>query len=105
MTVGITGAAGSDAAASGPTVTPKIRIHGLRKPFGANGVLAGVDIYPGESLAPLGASGSGKTLLVKCILGVVEPDAGSMELDRHDDPALRARERSDAAPGGARFPR
>jgi phospholipid/cholesterol/gamma-HCH transport system ATP-binding protein len=74
---------GADPGSSAP---PKIRIRGLCKAFGPQPVLAGLDldIAAGETLALLGASGSGKTLLVKCIIGLVEPDAGSIEIDGRD---------------------
>ena len=64
-------------------LVPKIRIRGLKKSFGDKNVLAGVDldIRPGENVALLGASGSGKTLLMKCLLGLIPPDAGSIEID------------------------
>lgn len=63
--------------------TPKIRIRGLRKSFGAQTVLDGVDldIAAGARLILLGLSGSGKTVLAKCLLGLIEPDAGSIEID------------------------
>jgi phospholipid/cholesterol/gamma-HCH transport system ATP-binding protein len=66
--------------------TPKIRLRGLRKAFGAKQVLAGVDldIAPGSSMVVIGGSGSGKSVLLKCILGLIEPDAGSIEIEGVD---------------------
>jgi len=64
-------------------LSPKIMVRGLTKRFGANRVLQGVDLdlYDGESLVLIGTSGSGKSLLLKCILGLQAPDAGSVVVD------------------------
>ncbi|MBV8589225.1 MAG: ATP-binding cassette domain-containing protein, partial [Acetobacteraceae bacterium] len=58
--------------------TAKIRVRGLRKSFGGKRVLEGVDleIMPSTSMVVIGGSGSGKSVLVKCILGLIEPEAG-----------------------------
>jgi phospholipid/cholesterol/gamma-HCH transport system ATP-binding protein len=66
--------------------TPKIRLRGLRKAFGGKQVLAGVDldIAPRTSMVVVGGSGSGKSVLLKCILGLIEPDAGTIEIDGTD---------------------
>ena len=70
-----------------PTATlsdrPKIRIRGLKKAFGPKVVLDGVDldVGAGESLVVIGGSGSGKSVLIKCVLGIVTPDEGSIEVD------------------------
>ncbi len=65
---------------------PKIRIRGLCKSFGAKSVLDGVDldVQPRSSLVVIGGSGSGKSVLLKCILGLIEPDRGSIEIDGQD---------------------
>lgn len=62
---------------------PKIQVTGLTKGFGSNHVLQGVDlnIRDGESLVLIGTSGSGKSLLLKCILGLQTPDGGSVRVD------------------------
>jgi phospholipid/cholesterol/gamma-HCH transport system ATP-binding protein len=67
-------------------VTPKIRIRGLHKSFGDKVVLDGLDldVMPHTSLVVIGGSGSGKSVLVKCILGLIEPDAGTIEIDGRD---------------------
>jgi len=64
-------------------MTPKISIRGLRKSFGDKLVLDGVDldVAPGTSMVVIGGSGSGKSVLLKCVLGLIEPDAGSIEID------------------------
>ncbi len=67
-------------------MTPKIRIRGLCKSFGAKTVLDGVDldVATGTSMVVIGGSGSGKSVLIKCILGLIEPDAGTIEIDGVD---------------------
>jgi phospholipid/cholesterol/gamma-HCH transport system ATP-binding protein len=65
---------------------PKIRIRGLCKAFGPKQVLDGVDldVMPGTSMVVIGGSGSGKSVLLKCILGLIEPEAGVIEIDGRD---------------------
>jgi phospholipid/cholesterol/gamma-HCH transport system ATP-binding protein len=62
---------------------PKISIKGVTKSFGRKLVLDGVDIQvrTGESLVIIGGSGSGKSVLLKCLLGLLRPNAGSIEID------------------------
>lgn len=59
---------------------PAIRIQGLNKAFGDNRVLCDfdMDLYKGESVVVLGKSGSGKSVLIKCIIGLLQPDSGSI---------------------------
>ena len=66
--------------------TPKIRVRGLCKAFGPKQVLDGVDldVAEGTSLVVIGGSGTGKSVLLKCILGLIEPDAGVIEIDGRD---------------------
>ncbi|MGE0278484.1 MAG: ABC transporter ATP-binding protein [Alphaproteobacteria bacterium] len=63
--------------------TPKIKIRGLKKSFGGRRVLAGVDldVPAGRSVVLLGPSAAGKTVLLKCICGLIVPDEGSIEID------------------------
>ncbi len=80
---------------------PKIRIRALRKSFGEKLVLDGIDldIMPGTSLVVIGGSGTGKSVLLKCILGLLEPDGGTVEIDgtniltlpRHEQEEARSR--------------
>lgn len=65
---------------------PILRVRGLRKAFGSKQVLAGVDfdLDRGTSLVIIGGSGSGKSVLLKCILGLIEPDGGTVEIDGID---------------------
>lgn len=62
---------------------PKIEMVDVAKTFGGNKVLDGVNlaIEPGESMAIIGQSGSGKSVTLKCILGLVRPDRGSIRVD------------------------
>ncbi len=76
---------------------PKIAVRGLRKSFGRNRVLDGIDLdcAPGKSLVVIGGSGTGKSVLIKCILGLLRPDSGSIAIDGAETVRLRraARER------------
>jgi len=78
----------SDAAA-------KIVIAGLRKSFGRKLVLDGVEIAcnAGESLVIIGGSGTGKSVLIKCIIGLLRPDSGSIRIDGVETAGLRRRGR------------
>lgn len=62
---------------------PKIRLKGVEKRFGPKVVLDGVDldVMPGESVVIIGGSGSGKSVTLKCILGLMTPEAGAIEID------------------------
>lgn len=62
---------------------PKIRIRGLSKSFGPKRVLdrLDLDVPAGRGMVVIGGSGSGKSVLIKCILGLIEPDAGTIEID------------------------
>jgi len=75
----------------------KIVVTGLCKSFGNKRVLDGVEIdcTSGESLVIIGGSGTGKSVLVKCILGLLHPEAGSIRVDGAETVGLRhaARER------------
>ncbi|ABQ66388.1 ABC transporter ATP-binding protein [Rhizorhabdus wittichii] len=72
----------------------KIVLEGVRKAFGGNAVLDGVDlaIERGESLVIIGQSGSGKSVMLKCILGLIRPDRGAIRVDGEDLMAMSARE-------------
>ncbi len=62
---------------------PKIRVRDLRKSFGPKRVLNGIDldVETGESLVVIGGSGTGKSVLLKCIIGLHQPDSGSIQID------------------------
>jgi len=63
--------------------TPIISVRNLVNRFGSQVVHDGVnlDVMPGEVLGIVGGSGSGKSVLLKCILGLIRPDAGSIKID------------------------
>ncbi|WP_044007412.1 ABC transporter ATP-binding protein [Jannaschia sp. CCS1] len=60
-----------------------ISLNGLTKSFGQNHVLQNVSltVAKGESLVVIGGSGTGKSVLLKCILGLITPDAGTIRID------------------------
>jgi len=62
---------------------PKILLDDVSKAFSGNVVLDGMNlaVEPGESLAIIGQSGSGKSVTLKCILGLITPDRGSIRVD------------------------
>lgn len=61
---------------------PVIYIENLRKSFGDNHVLKGfnLSVYPGETVAVLGKSGSGKSVLIKCLVGLLPYDSGTAQV-------------------------
>ncbi len=63
-----------------------ITLSNLHKAFGANKVLRGIDLNvpKGTSTVVIGGSGTGKSILIKCILGLVEPDSGVITVDGVD---------------------
>jgi phospholipid/cholesterol/gamma-HCH transport system ATP-binding protein len=75
--------------------TPKIQLTGVRKAFGEKIVLDGIDytLPEGESLVVIGGSGSGKSVLLKCILGILRPDAGSIKIDGEETIGVRGEAR------------
>lgn len=71
-----------------------IQIKGLHKSFGENEVLRGLDleIETGEALVVMGRSGCGKSVLLKIMMGILEPDAGTVIIDGVDLFSLAPRE-------------
>lgn len=68
-----------------------IRMRQVSKAFGDKVVLDGLDfeIYEGDSVVVLGGSGTGKSVLLKHMIGLLRPDAGSIEIDGQDLSALK----------------
>jgi phospholipid/cholesterol/gamma-HCH transport system ATP-binding protein len=75
--------------------TPKIELRGVKKRFGSKVVLDGVDlvIEPGTSMVIIGGSGSGKSVTIKSVLGIVRPDAGQIFVDGQEVTRLSGRGR------------
>jgi len=66
--------------------TPMIDIKNLKKSFGNKIVLSNMNlsVKKGESLVIIGGSGSGKSVMLKCILGLLHPDSGTIHVDGQD---------------------
>lgn len=81
--------------APGNGIVPKLHLKGVHKAFGSKKVLNGIDldVVPGASLVVIGGSGTGKSVLLKSILGIVQPDAGQIQVDGQNIIGLRGRER------------
>jgi phospholipid/cholesterol/gamma-HCH transport system ATP-binding protein len=75
--------------------TPKIELRGVKKRFGPKVVLDGVDLVidPGTSMVIIGGSGSGKSVTIKSVLGIVRPDAGQIFVDGQEVTRLSGRGR------------
>jgi phospholipid/cholesterol/gamma-HCH transport system ATP-binding protein len=65
---------------------PKIELRGVKKRFGPKVVLDGLDLVvnEGDSLVIIGGSGSGKSVTIKCVLGIIRADAGVILVDGED---------------------
>lgn len=74
---------------------PKISLKNVKKAFGNKVVLDGVnlDVAVGESVVIIGGSGTGKSVAIKCILGLLTPDEGTIEIDGRDVLDMTPRER------------
>jgi len=61
-------------------MTPMIEMKSLKKSFGTNHVLRGIDLVipKGESMVIIGGSGTGKSVALKCVLGLIKPDSGEI---------------------------
>ncbi len=73
----------------------KIEVRGLCKSFGPKVVLdeLDLDVREGESLVVIGGSGTGKSVLIKNMIGILEPDAGSIRIDGEETAGLTGRRR------------
>ena len=72
------------------TNNPAIRLRGLTKSFGAQKVLDRIDleIARGETMTILGRSGTGKSVMLKLIIGLQKPDGGEIELNGEEITSL-----------------
>lgn len=75
--------------------TAKVQLKGVKKRFGHKTVLDGVDltIEKGQSLVVIGGSGTGKSVMIKCVLGILRADAGQVFVDGNDVTHLGGRSR------------
>lgn len=75
----------------------KIELSGVKKSFGPKVVLDGVTVSvdKGKSLVIIGGSGSGKSVTLKCILGIITPDSGSVKIDGEEVTHLGSHDRDD----------
>lgn len=74
-----------------------IRIEGLRRHLGGRAVLDGVDleIKNGETIVVMGRSGTGKSVLLKHIIGLMKPEEGTIEVDDTEITSLKERDLDD----------
>lgn len=77
------------------TTTPKIELKNVCKAFGSKKVLNGIDISveKGQSLVVIGGSGTGKSVMLKCILGILDADSGSILIDGKETRGLAGKKR------------
>lgn len=75
-------------------IKPILRIKDLKKSFGDNYVLNGIslELYEGENLVLMGKSGSGKSVMIKCLVGLIQPDSGTLEIMGKDITKLSQKE-------------
>ena len=74
---------------------PKITLTDVHKAFGPKVVLDGIDLEVGrgESVVVIGGSGTGKSVMLKCILGLLRPESGSIKVDGEEVVGLSSRDR------------
>ena len=77
--------------------TPKVELRGVKKRFGNKVVLDGIDlkIDAGQSLVVIGGSGTGKSVMIKSVLGILRPDEGQIFVDGEEVTKLRGRARDE----------
>jgi phospholipid/cholesterol/gamma-HCH transport system ATP-binding protein len=75
--------------------TAKLELKGVYKSFGNNHVLKGIDIAieKGKSLVVIGGSGTGKSVMIKSVLGLIRPDKGSIKIDGQETLDLKGQPR------------
>jgi phospholipid/cholesterol/gamma-HCH transport system ATP-binding protein len=74
---------------------PHIALSDVRKSFGSNNVLNGIDlaVQRGHSMVVIGGSGTGKSVMIKSILGLIRPDSGSIRIGGDEVVGLKGKER------------
>lgn len=72
-------------------ILPILEIKDLKKAFGGNAVLNGfnMELYKGENLVVMGKSGSGKSVMIKCLVGLMKADSGNIKIMNQDITLLR----------------
>ncbi len=85
----------SDQATNSDGAVPKLSLKGVNKRFGANIVLDHFDleVARGESVVVIGGSGTGKSVMLKCVLGLLAPESGEIRIDGEEVTRMRGRER------------
>ncbi len=75
-------------------IVPILSIKNLKKSFGDNHVLNGftLELFEGENLVLMGKSGSGKSVMIKCLVGLIQPDEGAIEIMGKDISKLTQKE-------------
>jgi phospholipid/cholesterol/gamma-HCH transport system ATP-binding protein len=93
----ITTKTSSDDGGSVATAEKVVEVRNLKKSFGEVKVLRNLnlDLYDRENLVILGRSGSGKSVLIKCMVGLLKPDAGEINVLGYDVPNLNRQELND----------
>jgi phospholipid/cholesterol/gamma-HCH transport system ATP-binding protein len=83
-----------DAEANSKKATPPVQVEALSKSFGKQTVLQGIslEVGRGETLSVLGRSGTGKSVLLKLIIGLHKPDSGSIRVNGEDVTKLKLKE-------------
>jgi phospholipid/cholesterol/gamma-HCH transport system ATP-binding protein len=76
---------------------PRVELRGVKKRFGDKVVLDGLDLVlqPGHSLVVIGGSGTGKSVMIKCVLGILRPDDGQIFVDGQELTRLSGRARDE----------
>ena len=75
-------------------IAPILKIQNLKKSFGDNHVLNGfsLNLFEAENLVLMGRSGSGKSVMIKCLVNLMQPDSGSIEIMGKDITKLNQKE-------------
>lgn len=77
--------------------TPKIQLSNVKKSFGTKHVLNGINlsVNKGESMVIIGGSGTGKSIMLKSVLGLVKPDSGSIKIDGNEITKMDTKSRAE----------